>query len=121
MTLETISGNHVIMDIGNGLYALYAHMQPGSVRVKLGDKVTRGQVLGLLGNTGNSTEPHLHFHICNANSDLGSEGLPYAFASFEVQGKGEMWKPSESRSPTVKHEMEIPTEEEVARFQDGGK
>jgi hypothetical protein len=120
MTLETISGNHVIMDIGNGLYALYAHMQPGSVRVKLGDKVTRGQVLGLLGNTGNSTEPHLHFHICNANSDLGSEGLPYAFASFEVQGKGEMWKPPESRSPTVKHEMEIPTEDEVVRFQDGG-
>jgi murein DD-endopeptidase len=121
MTLETISGNHVIMDIGNNLYAFYAHMQPGSVRVKVGDKVTRGQVLGLLGNTGNSTEPHLHFHICSANSDLGSEGLPYAFTSFEVQGKGEAWKPSESHAPAVKHETEIPTEDEVVRFQDGSK
>jgi murein DD-endopeptidase len=121
MTLETISGNHVIMDIGNGLYAFYAHMQPGSVRVKVGDKVTRGQVLGLLGNTGNSTEPHLHFHICSANSDLGSEGLPYAFASFEVQGKGEAWKRSESHAPAVKQEMEIPTEDEVVRFQDSAK
>jgi hypothetical protein len=121
MTLETISGNHVIMDIGNGLYAFYAHMQPGSLRVKIGDKVTRGQVLGLLGNTGNSTEPHLHFQICSANSDLGSEGLPYAFASFEVQGKGEAWKPSESHAPAVKHEMEIPTEDEVVRFGSSGK
>jgi murein DD-endopeptidase len=121
MTLETISGNHVIMDIGNGLYAFYAHMQPGSVRVKVGDKVTRGQVLGLLGNTGNSTEPHLHFHICSANSDLGCEGLPYAFASFEVQRKGEEWKPSESHAPAAKHEMEIPTEDEVVRFQGSSK
>jgi murein DD-endopeptidase MepM/ murein hydrolase activator NlpD len=109
------------MDIGNGLYAFYAHMQPGSVRVKVGDKVTRGQVLGLLGNTGNSTEPHLHFQICSANSDLESEGLPYAFASFELQGKGEEWKSSGSHAPAVKREMEVPTEYEVVRFQDGGK
>lgn len=115
ITLETIGGNHVIMDIGNGLYAFYAHMQPGSVRVKVGDRVKRGQVLGLLGNSGNSSEPHLHFHICNANSELASEGLPYAFAEYELQGKGE-WKPSESHSAPVKHEMEIPLEDEVVRF-----
>lgn len=121
MTLETISGNHVIMDIGNGLYAFYAHMQPGSVGVKVGDKVTRGQVLGLLGNTGNSTEPHLHFQICSANSDLGSEGLPYAFAWFELQGRGQQWKSSGSHAPAVKREMEIPTEDQVVRFQDGGR
>ncbi len=116
ITLETIGGNHVITDIGNGLFAFYAHMQPGSVRVKLGDKVRRGQVLGLLGNTGNSSEPHLHFHICNANSELGSEGLPYAFPSYEVQGKGWTWKSSESHDKPVKHEMEIPLENEVVRF-----
>jgi murein DD-endopeptidase MepM/ murein hydrolase activator NlpD len=120
LSLETIGGNHVIMEIGDGLYAFYAHMQPGSVRVKVGDKVRRGQVLGLLGNTGNSSEPHLHFHICNANSELGSEGLPYAFASFEVLGKGDTWKPGESHA-AVKHEMEIPTEDEIVQFEDGGK
>jgi murein DD-endopeptidase len=116
ITLETIGGNHVIMDIGNGQYAFYAHMQPGSLRVKVGDKVRRGQVLGLLGNSGNSTEPHLHFDICNASSMLGCEGIPYAFASFEVLGKGEGWKPSDSYGPGVKHEMEIPMEDEVVGF-----
>jgi hypothetical protein len=116
ITLATIGGNHVIMDIGDGLYAFYAHMQPGSLRVKVGDKVRRGQVLGLLGNTGNSSEPHLHFDICNASSMLGCEGIPYAFASFEVLGKGEGWKPSDSHQAGVKHEMEIPTEDEVVGF-----
>ncbi|HEY4951497.1 MAG TPA: M23 family metallopeptidase [Candidatus Acidoferrales bacterium] len=121
ITLETIGGNHVIMEIGNGLFAFYAHMQPGSLRVKVGDKVTRGQVLGLLGNTGNSSEPHLHFQICNANSELGSEGLPYAFASFEVQGKSGEDKLSMLPGGPVKHEMEIPSEDEIVRFLDVGK
>ena len=121
ITLETIGGNHVIMEIGNGLFAFYAHMQPGSLRVKVGDKVTRGQALGLLGNTGNSSEPHLHFQICSANSELGSEGLPYAFASFEVQGKADEDKLSLFPAGPVKHEMEIPTEDEIVRFQDSTK
>jgi murein DD-endopeptidase MepM/ murein hydrolase activator NlpD len=116
ITLETVGGNHVIMEIAPGVFAFYAHMQPGSVRVKVGDKVRRGQVLGLLGNTGNSTEPHLHFHLSNANSELGSEGLPYAFASYELEGKGDSWKPSEANGAAVKQEMEIPTEDEVVRF-----
>jgi len=116
ITLETVGGNHVITEIGNGLFAFYAHMQPGSLRVKVGDKVTRGQVLGLLGNTGNSSEPHLHFQICSANSELGSEGLPYAFASFEVQGKAGEDKLSMFPGGPVKHEMEIPTEDEIVRF-----
>jgi murein DD-endopeptidase MepM/ murein hydrolase activator NlpD len=121
ITLETVGGNHVIMEIGNGLFAFYAHMQPRSLRVKVGDKVTRGQVLGLLGNTGNSSEPHLHFQICSANSELGAEGLPYAFASFEVQGKAGEDKVSMFPGGPVKHELEIPTEDEIVRFQDGRK
>src|ERR1700693_1455317 len=116
ITLETIGGNHVIIDMGNGLYAFYAHMQPGSLRVKVGEKVKTGQVLGLLGNTGNSSEPHLHFDICNASSMLACEGLPYAFASLEVTGKGESWKPSDAHEPGVQHQMEIPVEDEVVTF-----
>lgn len=85
ITLETVGGNHIILDLGNGFFAFYAHLQPGSLRVKVGDRVHRGQVLGLLGNSGNSTEPHLHFHVSNANSPLGSEGVPYLLDSFEVQ------------------------------------
>jgi murein DD-endopeptidase MepM/ murein hydrolase activator NlpD len=79
ITLETIAGNHVVLDLGGGHYALYAHLQPRSLRVKAGERVKRGQVLGLVGNSGNSTEPHLHFHIADAPGGLAAEGLPYAF------------------------------------------
>jgi Peptidase family M23 len=116
MTLDTIGGNHVIVEISEGVFAFYAHMQPGSLRVKLADHVHRGQVLGLVGNSGNSTEPHLHFHLCNANSELGSEGLPYAFAAFDLQGNGWGWKSSESKSAPAKVEMQIPVENDVVRF-----
>jgi murein DD-endopeptidase len=116
MTLETMGGNHVIMDIGNGLFAFYAHMQPGSLRVKVGDKVHRGDVLGLLGNSGNSSEPHLHFQICNANSELGSEGLPYALPSFELLGHGSTFKSSDSHAAPMKVEMQVPLEDDVVRF-----
>lgn len=116
ITLETVGGNHVILNIGNGRYAFYAHLQPGSIRVKVGDKVHRGQVLGLVGNSGNSTEPHLHFHISNASSRLGSEGLPYSLTFFEVEGEGWTWKPSNAKAAPVKHTMEIPLENEVVQF-----
>jgi murein DD-endopeptidase MepM/ murein hydrolase activator NlpD len=118
ITLETVGGNHVILDLGQGRYAFYAHLQPGSLRVKVGDKVRRGQVVGLVGNSGNSTEPHLHFHISDANSPLGSEGLPYLLPAFEVQGKGWGWKASEAKATAEKRLMEIPLENDVARFPD---
>ncbi len=81
ITLETVGGNHVVLDLGGGRYAFYAHLQPGKLRVHMGDRVKRGQVLGLLGNSGNSTEPHLHFHLSDGVSPLGSEGLPYVLDS----------------------------------------
>ena len=77
ITSDTVGGNHIVLDLGGGRYAFYAHLQPGSLKVKVGDRVTRGQVIGLVGNSGNSTEPHLHFHISDGVSPLGSEGLPY--------------------------------------------
>jgi acid stress-induced BolA-like protein IbaG/YrbA len=116
ITLETVGGNHIILDLGNRKFAFYAHLQPGSLRAKVGDKVRRGQVLGLVGNSGNSTEPHLHFHISDANSPLASEGLPYAFTSFEVQGKGWGWKPTTPAVATEKRQNEMPLELEVIRF-----
>jgi murein DD-endopeptidase len=81
ITLETVGGNHVVLDLGGGRFAFYAHLQPGKVRVHVGDKVKRGQVLGLLGNSGNSTEPHLHFHVSNGPSPLGADGLPFVLDS----------------------------------------
>lgn len=120
ITLETVGGNYVILDLGNRHFAFYAHLQPGSLRVKLGDKVRRGQVLGLVGNSGNSTEPHLHFHVSDVNSPLGSEGLPYSFSSFEVEGKGWGWKPGSPNATKEKRATQMPLELEVVRFPSAG-
>jgi murein DD-endopeptidase MepM/ murein hydrolase activator NlpD len=82
-----VGGNFVILDIGHGRYAFYAHLKPGSLRVRPGDRVRKGQVLGLVGNSGNSTEPHLHFHLMDDTSPLGSEGIPYVHETFALVGK----------------------------------
>jgi len=107
ITRETVSGNWIAIDLGNERYAFYAHLRPGSIRVKAGDKVRKGQVIALLGNSGNAVGPHLHFHIGNQyainGGDLnGNEGLPFVFDSFEVAGQ--------------KHWMEMPINNTVIRF-----
>ncbi len=86
ITAEKAGGNHVVVAIGHGRYAFYAHMQPGSIRVKVGQKVKVGQTLGLLGNSGNSDAPHLHFHVMDSPHPLLANGLPYRFADFTVEG-----------------------------------
>lgn len=83
--VATATGNHVVQALDDGHFALYAHLQPGSLRVQPGDEVTRGQVLGLVGNSGSSTEPHLHFHVSDGPSPIGSNGLPYVFDHFLLQ------------------------------------
>jgi murein DD-endopeptidase len=121
ITADTIGGNTVVLALGDGGFAYYAHLQPGSMHVKPGDRVRRGQVLGLLGNSGNSDAPHLHFHISNDNS-LASEGLPYVFDSFEVLGTADSdkvfeggWTPPAGAKPQkLVHEM--PAENAAVRF-----
>jgi len=61
-------GSHVIIDHGNGYTTLYAHMQKDSIVVKEGDLVSKGQLIGKLGSTGNSTGPHLHIELRINNS-----------------------------------------------------
>src|SRR5208282_4244053 len=64
------AGNHVVVEIAPGRYVLYAHMRPGTLTVKLGAEVRVGEILGQAGNTGSSTEPHLHMHIDDEPSFL---------------------------------------------------
>jgi hypothetical protein len=87
ITLANILGNHVVVRHRDGRYATYAHMQKGSVTVQVGDHVRAGQTLGRLGNTGNTSAPHLHFQITEGRSVLGSSGLPYVFDRLRLQGR----------------------------------
>jgi murein DD-endopeptidase len=122
ITLETVGGNYLIEDLGGGRYGFYAHLQPGTQRVHVGDVVHKGQVLALLGNTGNSDVPHLHFHVSNANSPLGSEGVPYVFEAYEALGKVDVekllgptgWKPAPGEAPIARRDT-LPAEDEVVR------
>ena len=87
ISLEEADGNSVILDLGGGNYALYAHFQPDSIRVQEGEQVRRGEVLALVGNSGNSLAPHLHFHVMSTPQSLASNGLPYEVDSFTVTGR----------------------------------
>jgi len=82
INMETIGGNHVVVDIGGGLYAFYAHLQPGKIAVKVGDLVKKGDPIGLLGNSGNSSEPHLHFQLMDRPDPLLAQGQPFAYDHF---------------------------------------
>jgi hypothetical protein len=82
-----LAGNSILEKMDNGYFAMYAHLKPGSIRVRKGESVTRGQELAHVGNTGNTSEPHLHFQVTDKESILGANGVPYVFDSFEVTGR----------------------------------
>lgn len=84
VSLADADGNYVVLNIGDGFYVNYAHMQPGSVRVNVGDEVKTGDVLGLVGNSGNSVAPHLHLHVMDAPTPIAAQGLPYLIDRFTI-------------------------------------
>lgn len=85
-TAATAGGNYVVVTAGKGRYAFYAHLQAGSIKVEVGDRVGVGQLLGLLGSSGNSNAPHLHFQLMDGPTPVSSDGLPYRFGRFSVAG-----------------------------------
>lgn len=80
-------GNHVILDHGNGEFSFLVHFKQGSVQVKAGQDVKAGDMLGLCGNSGNSTEPHLHYHLQTTADIASGEGLPASFVHYIADGK----------------------------------
>ncbi|MEU1130758.1 M23 family metallopeptidase [Streptomyces sp. NPDC005900] len=84
-----IVGNHVVLDLGEGTYALYAHVERGSLTVRAGDEVVAGQRLGGCGNSGNSTEPHLHFQLMDGPDLNVARGVPFSWRGIGVPGGGE--------------------------------
>jgi murein DD-endopeptidase MepM/ murein hydrolase activator NlpD len=122
--VQTAGGNYAVVNIGHGRYAFYAHMQPGSLKVKVGDTVKTGQVLGLLGNTGNTDGAHLHFHIMDGPSPLLSNGLPFVFTTFTGEGvvtDGDALQkfritPVDTAALTGAHTKEMPRNLQVVDF-----
>ena len=81
------AGNHVFLDHGNGEWSVFAHFQRGSLRVKPGQAVAAGDTLGLCGNSGNSSEPHLHYHLQNGPAFADADGLPAYFVDYVADDK----------------------------------
>lgn len=87
ITVENVDGNNIVQDVGGGNYGFYAHLLKGSLLVKPGDTVKKGQVIAKLGNTGNSDSSHMHFHLMNGPSVLGSDAVPYEIDAFDYVGQ----------------------------------
>lgn len=88
LTRANIGGNFVVLDLGDGQYAQYMHLKPGSPRVKVGDRVKRGQVIAQVGSSGSSFEPHLHFQVGDSVEPIEGEGLPYVIEEFATLDDG---------------------------------
>lgn len=84
---QSEGGNRIVLDLGDGRFAAYAHLQAGSVRVRPGDRVTRGQPLAKAGSSGTSGGPHVHFQVMDHPSILFADGLPYVFDAFVLTGQ----------------------------------
>lgn len=128
MAAADAPGNVVVIDIGQGRFATYAHLKPGSLRVAKGDRVVEGQLLAQIGNSGNTLGPHLHFQVSDTVEPLGGEGLPFALQSFELAGRiaslpallaGGAWTPNAAQ-PARAVSGEMPLEDMVVRFRRDG-
>lgn len=111
ITLDTVAGNTITIDLGSGQFAYYMHLQPGSLRVKAGDHVRRGQVLASIGASGDAREPHLHFEVTMSSKLLAGEGVPYLIDRYRCKN-----------GPIDLRLRELPLDNSVVEFQeDRGK
>ncbi|MFI2259870.1 peptidoglycan DD-metalloendopeptidase family protein [Streptomyces tubercidicus] len=85
-------GNHVVLDLGDGVYALYAHVRRGSLTVRTGDRVRTGETVGQCGDSGNSSEPHVHFQLMDAADPVVAHGLPFTWQGIGVPRNGETFE-----------------------------
>jgi hypothetical protein len=77
-------GNQVVLEVAPNQFLFLCHLQPGSITVKKGDRVTKGQVVGRVGNSGNTSEPHLHIHLQHGSDPDFAEGIPLYFHDYRV-------------------------------------
>ncbi len=108
ITLETVAGNTITLDLGGGQFAYYMHLQPGSLRVKVGDRVRRGQLLARVGGSGDAREPHMHFEVTTSAKLLAGDGVPYIIDRYRCK--------SASDGPAELHVHELPLDNNVIIF-----
>ena len=120
VTRENVAGNLIGIRIADNLYAFYAHLEPDSIRVTLGQIVKKGDVIAQVGNTGNASGPHLHFHICDSNNLNASQGQPYVFERFELEEKRPDSSPLEAGAKRTVHDKSLPADGCVVWFDAGG-
>jgi murein DD-endopeptidase MepM/ murein hydrolase activator NlpD len=84
-----VTGNHVILDLGDDTYAMYCHLRRGSLKVRPGDRVRVGQTLAACGNSGNSTEPHVHFQLMDSPDLDAARGVPFRWRGVGLPANGE--------------------------------
>lgn len=87
MNPKAVLGNCVILDHGCGEFSFFAHFRHGTVVVRAGERVRCGQLLAQCGNSGNSSEPHLHYHLQNTSVPFRGDGLPAFFVEYVADGK----------------------------------
>ena len=116
------AGNYVALQLADGRYAFYEHLRKGSIRVAVGERVRTGQVIASLGFSGESTGPHLHFHVADASSPLGGEGLPFEIRAFVGLGRyddiARLGKPWRAIGNGATRRDEWPDSNAVVRFPD---
>jgi len=114
VTLDNIAGNHVILKIAPNRYVTYAHLQNGSIKVRVHDRVQAGAALALLGNSGNTTGAHLHMQVTDRSSVLEAEGVPFVFEKFTYLGPGADYELN--KHVTVPWTQSIPLGDGVLEF-----
>jgi len=110
--------------VGGGRFVVYAHLQKGSITVNAGQVVRQGQVVGRIGNSGNSLAPHLHLHVSDGPDPFAAQGVPFVLARVTLLGqltsvpdmlRGYSWSPAASR-PARELKREMPLENMIVRF-----
>jgi murein DD-endopeptidase MepM/ murein hydrolase activator NlpD len=86
-TPDSAGGNRVVIDIGDGRFAVYAHLQQGSISVRPGEHIARGHRIANVGSSGTTGGPHLHFQMTDRPSVVLADGMPYVFDAFDLTGQ----------------------------------
>ncbi|MBA0361271.1 M23 family metallopeptidase [Stenotrophomonas maltophilia] len=107
LSMESLAGNTVVLDLGDGQFAHYAHLQRGSVAVKAGQRVKRGELLANIGNSGDARWPHLHFQVTTGPGVMSSEGVPFVLDHFRAKGPSGQWTVRRQEYPLLDSELDL--------------